>query len=430
MIDAMRRFVLAGWRDANWLRTDSRVESLRGRADFQEIVAAVDDLTAAEETVGNPAATPAEKVAARRKVLALLEGQARPLPPSRLTRRTLAQARQELGRGLLEAGQEEEARAAFDEAMAERRQLIEEASTDKTLRIALNQSEIATGDLLAASGRLKEAVAAWEKGVVALEADLKANPIHIPLQVATSTELVHVAREEGKVGLFDESLGHFRRAFAIQAFADDFLSWYEFGTLLLEAGARAEYDALTVRAPARLDTLPDDPFRNVARMILLVPDPAPQRVEALKQAIKRDPTASDRWAHWIRGMAWIRLGQPEKGLALLKSQDPVYRWTALALAHHQFGHREEAERDIAKADRTANHLMQRILASDSLKVDDWWQDWCLRRILRREAHRAIEGKPLPEAPYDRLHHARMLVALGRDRGSRGRVRGGGRVATG
>lgn len=56
--------------------------------------------------------------------------------------------------------------------------------------------------------------------------------------------------------------------------------------------------------------------------------------------------------------------------------------------------------------------MKGILASDSNRLTTWWDDWCLSRVLRREAHQAIEGQPLADSPYDRLHHARVLDALG------------------
>ena len=41
-----------------------------------------------------------------------------------------------------------------------------------------------------------------------------------------------------------------------------------------------------------------------------------------------------------------------------------------------------------------------------------WPDWVYFRLVRREAHLTIEGKPLPDSPYDRLFRGRVLYAFG------------------
>ena len=52
------------------------------------------------------------------------------------------------------------------------------------------------------------------------------------------------------------------------------------------------------------------------------------------------------------------------------------------------------------------------VVADVLKIPDPnWQDWLLFRVLRREAHQAIHGKPMPESPYDRLFRGRLLYTL-------------------
>ncbi len=93
VVNALRKHVLAGWRDSNWMRTDPRTEPLRIRPDFNEVLARIDELTSADAATWNPAASLEEKASTRRIVLTALEAVAAPLPPSRFNRRSLARAR-------------------------------------------------------------------------------------------------------------------------------------------------------------------------------------------------------------------------------------------------------------------------------------------------------------------------------------------------
>ena len=164
------------------MRTDPRTEPLRERADFKELLARMDELGPADAAVRKPGATPREKLALVGRSSRHSRPWLDPCLAARFVRRNLAQARQDLAQALLDAGQVEEARAAFDEALAERQALLAEAPTDEALRIDLVQSRFSAGDLLAAAGRLREAVAAWGKGLAALEAELRENPNSLPLQ--------------------------------------------------------------------------------------------------------------------------------------------------------------------------------------------------------------------------------------------------------
>ena len=61
-VNALRRFAIAGWRDPNWMRTDPRTEPLRQRADFKELLAAMEQMSEADATARNTSATPQEKL--------------------------------------------------------------------------------------------------------------------------------------------------------------------------------------------------------------------------------------------------------------------------------------------------------------------------------------------------------------------------------
>lgn len=346
-VNRLRQHVLAGWRDPNWMRTDPRTKPLRQRADFQELLARMDELGPANATAKNAMATPDDKLAARRKILTALEALAGPLPVARFIRRNLAQTRQDLAQALLDAGQVEEARKAFDLALAVRQKLVEEAPTNEPLRTDLVQSQVSTGDLLAAAGRLKEAGAAWEKGLTALEADLKANPNSFPLQAALSEQLAHVAYEYGRVGLFPETLRYYRRAFEAPD-AVDFWRWYQYAVLLVETGAKADYQSLADRGTVHASLAGAFP-ENLYRVLLVTPAPTPSRSNALMHVAEHVRPSDTRWDKWIRGFARVRLGEVKKGLALLEEvQDPSLKWPAVALAQYQLGDRESARQASAR----------------------------------------------------------------------------------
>src|SRR6202043_3506947 len=127
-------------------------EPLRQRADFKELLARMDELGPADAKARLTTATAEEKLAARQKILTTLEGLAGPPPHARFVRRNLAHSRQDWAQALLEAGQVDKARLAFDEALAARQQLVQEAPANEQLRADLAQSQSAAGDLFAAAG--------------------------------------------------------------------------------------------------------------------------------------------------------------------------------------------------------------------------------------------------------------------------------------
>src|SRR5262249_12840148 len=97
---------------------------------------------------------------------------------------------------------------------------------------------------------------------------------------------------------------------------------------------------------------------------------------------------------------------------LEKVKEPMQRLPALALALHQLGRTDAARAALRKADEAADLLLHGSLLADTLRVPGrFWDEWLFFHILRREAHQAIHGKPMPESAYDRLSRGRLLSAL-------------------
>lgn len=412
-VNALRQHALAGWRDPKWMRTDSRTAPLRERADFKELLAQVDQLALAEASARTLIASPEEKRVAREKVLTALATLAGPAQAARFVRRNLAQARQDLAQALLESGHEDEARLAFDEALLARQRLVEEAPSNEQLRADLAQSQSATGDLFAAAGKLADAVTTWDKALTTLEGGLKTNPNSIAFQTALMQRVLHVADQCGKVGLWDKATKHYRRAFEIQA-PTEFLHWYFYSGALLEVQDAAGHRALVEQVAPQVAANKGLALLHLGRIILLMPDAGTRYSDALKQLAQGITYKERDWPAWCQGMAFVRLGQADKGLSLLSTvKDPLQKLPAQALALHQLGKKAAAADALHQADLIAEQRLRDSLPLEKLKVPDaWWSDWLAFRALRREAHQAIHAKSLPDSAYERLFKGRVLMALG------------------
>ncbi len=412
-VATMRNYILTGWRDSRWMKTNPAAAPLKERTDFRELIARVEALMKAEQVAKNAQSSPAEKLIARQECLAVLETLAAPESTARHVRRALAQARQDLAQALLDAGRALDARLAFDEALALRQSLVEESPSSEQLLADLAESQSAVGDLFAAAGKLTDAKRSWEKAVATLDDGLKKNPNSIPSRTARAARLTHITDQYGQLGLWDLALKHDRLAFGGQPPAR-FDTWYEFGVLLAAAGRSSELQSLASRAvvPLRLEKA-DREFLHLSRIFLLSPEIASSHPEALRQVIERVKYNERDWPSWCQGFAHVRLGQAAKGLPLLeKVKEPVQKLPALAIALLQLGKAQAAREALEQADAAADALLRDSLAADVLRIPDpWWQDWLLFRVLRREAHQAIHGKPMPESPYDRLFQGRLLFAL-------------------
>jgi serine/threonine protein kinase/tetratricopeptide (TPR) repeat protein len=409
---ALRRYVLAGFRDENWLRTNLATEPLRERADFQEVLARTSELAAADAVARNATASGEERLTARQKSLATLERLAEPLGSARFARRLLAQARQELAKALLEVGRVDEARQAFATALTALQQLVQEAPANEQLRADLAKSQSAAGDLLAAAGKLGDAAQTWDKALATLQDGLRGNPNSIPYQTALADLLVHVADQYGKTGLWEQAADHFRRAFKVQ---EPTFATYYFAMALLQTGDDETLRALTDKVAARLD--PANRLSEVidGPILLIGPDAATRYPDAVQRLTKMTSIPMQDETLWCQGLAHLRLGEDEKAIQVLtRIRQPFRKLPALALALQRCGKTKEARTALLQADRLAEGLLRNQLAADALRIPTaLWADWALCRKLRQEAHQAILGDALPASPLEHLFHARVLWALDR-----------------
>jgi tetratricopeptide (TPR) repeat protein len=151
---------------------------------------------------------------------------------------------------------------------------------------------------------------------------------------------------------------------------------------------------------------------HFARIILLAPDAAERYASAVPRGADVNYRERD-WPEWCRAMTALRLGQPEKALPLLDHVvDPLQELPVKALVLHHLGRRAAAAEALAQSDQLVEKRLREGLGLEKLKIPDkWWADWLAVRVLRREAHLAIHGKPLPDSPYERLFRGRVFHAL-------------------
>ena len=234
-IDSIRQCILAGWRNPGFLRTAPSTEALRlaGR------------LEGSHGDHGRAGTSRCDDQAcgrdARRKAFRSQDDSEEPRNGCRVAAAFAFRAPQSgagaaiLAQALLEAGEAEQARLAFDDALLSLQRLVQESPANEQLRADLAQSQSAAGDLFAAAGKLAEAEKIWNKALATLEDGLKANPNSIPFQTALSERLIHIAGQEGTFGLSDVAARLYRRAVEIQN-PSDAINWNFIALVAAEAG--------------------------------------------------------------------------------------------------------------------------------------------------------------------------------------------------
>jgi WD40 repeat protein/serine/threonine protein kinase/tetratricopeptide (TPR) repeat protein len=99
------------------------------------------------------------------------------------------------------------------------------------------------------------------------------------------------------------------------------------------------------------------------------------------------------WSAQNLGMALYRAEKFDEALPHLEEATKLaewyIHWPALAMAHHQLGHADEARQWLDKANDYYRHVVE--TSSEPLKVtkDVHWQDWAYFELLRREANALI-----------------------------------------
>ncbi|MFO0871916.1 MAG: hypothetical protein U0935_23570 [Pirellulales bacterium] len=391
----------------------STLDSLEQRPDMRELLGHLRDLQATQSVLKSTTANNEGQLTALRQLLTVIRALSAPFSTSRLARRARARCQQDLARAMLEAGRLEEARTVLNDALAAREQLVQEWSTDQELRLDLAEAQLAAGDHFTRAGSLTEATRMWDQALATLEAGLQRDPNHLARRAKLASHLLHVSDQYGKLGQWHTALRLYRRSFTLQPSTTSW-HWYFLAMLLLECEETAEFTNLAERVIPRLASDKGNDLLQVARVFFLSPELSARHPALVRRVSEQFEWRDRDWKEWGPGMAAVRLGEPQQALArMAKVSEPLQRLPVEALALHQLGRQAEAADTLHRADQLAEQRLRDTLTVDKLSIPDpWWSDWLMFRQLRREAHRTIHGRPLPESPYDHLFAGRILMALG------------------
>jgi len=213
--------------------------------------------------------------------------------------------------------------------------------------------------------------------------------LHLSPLIAANPKQTSLYARRGKalaeLGRWQQAESDFREIIAQNPKNDD--AWFNCALLRLHAGDIAAYHTVCQKALEVFPPIPNVLVTNeLAWMCVLGPDcgVAPAKFVALAERnIKREPTAN----HFnTLGAALCRAGNYEQAIQnldrsidLQEGKGVVDDWLFLALAHHHVGHRDLAQKWLAKAVQFLNAL-----ASDAGGRLPLWNERLSWQLFRRE----------------------------------------------
>jgi tetratricopeptide (TPR) repeat protein len=419
-LGALRQAVAAGYQDVEEIKASEDLACLRGRSDFKELVARLEEAARADALVKAATGQAAERLKAQQEALRIRQKLAGEDPGSRRARADLAASLQAIGLIRVDLGQTEEAAQSLAEALEVRKALVRQAPQDVGYRADLAATCLALGDLEWNAQRLPQAGRQWHNGLELLEAAAREEPHdqQLPTRLAGSERAV--GNSYAGIGLWDEAARHYAKAFERQPFIDQDECYYH-GLLRLLVGDAEGYRRACANMVERFGHTGDQ--SRVARACALAPNAGvdPRRVVAMAA---KDLAAHLKDAYFLNtlGLAHYRAGQYEQALARfnqVNEVDPNWppNWPLLAMAHHRLGHVEEARRWLNRADQGHEAAAREALAGTALELripsaGTHWQHWAYFRLFRQEAKGLIAEAAPKEDPWAGLLQARAHAKLG------------------
>ncbi len=419
-IEALRRAVAAGYKNAEWMRISDELGVLRDRDDFRAILARAGesrsstsrpDVAAQEMTPGGPAAP--------RDPARLADGRTAPVRDSRTGQADRATSQHAIGIVQLELGQLDEAKSTLDQARALREALVRDHPEEVRYLVDLAATRVALARIHWKAGRLAAAVRSWDEIRYDLASAHRNHPHDPVIAEQWAQAEASIGQSYAERALWAEALDAFTRAVqrgmkdrqvatrqasllavsgdrdGLKSLCNRMLDDYGRTTEFLFAGALARWCALvpgSVPDPGRLVSLAEQAVAAGHR--------GPERLFRLSLAEYR----AGRYEQAVRRARESLGGLPAGGDGPLAAIDAA----VLAMAHHQLGQSDEARRRLEEIARIDWRAVERWPDPQA-----WWQrsDFL---VLKREATELLTGKPLAEDPwlhrrrgeaYDQLGHA-------------------------
>ena len=428
-VDALERAIQAGFSDLVLLQIDQDLDALRGRKDFTELLANLDDtqksqqVAKAEQERGARfaelakaaagGATP-ESLQAGQALLAIQQSLAGEKPD--LARRAdVAATQHTIGLIQLSLGQLEESGKSLAQAEATRQDLVTAEPNKLAYQADLAATRLALGDLDWKANRLAGGAARWREALAMLEAIVRAEPDNNRFLSQFAATQAAVGAAYGEIGLWQEAAHHYGKAFAAQPSGNSY-DWVPVGYLSLLAGDRESFRRVCLQALERSKGNVDKRLiSDLVGCISLSPEgliESGRLVEMAKQVLAVEPTAG--WRRYRVALAQYRAGQDQEALQTLEGFTGFSEsWPVAAMIYHRLGQTNRARQELDKSDRQYERVLQQTLATDSLRFASYsWIHWLLVENLRREAHALLDGRPLEAGPLEHLLLARAYARVG------------------
>ncbi len=422
-MDSLRRSIEMGAENAEKMRTHEDLAILRGRADFQSLVARKQ---AAEEAAAlakrGESGTGAEKLKAGQEALAARAKLALEDPRSRRHRADMAASQHAIGQVLTDLGRLDEAVKTLKEALASREALVKDESKDVRYQLDVGWTRLALGKVHWKALRFDQAHREWMSGLRAMEAALRDELDDSPARNELDAAWIDVADKLLRLELWEEAGALLDRAFrrnpaSLTPF--DGHSWHIQAMLRHQAGDSAGYRASCTEFFKQFKNA-ENKF-NLYRACWSGPN-ALDDLKVLVPMVDADFARhrTDPWYILHAVMVHARAGDYAKALEIFQGGPPSFRESPsyaahLALILHHLGRDDEARRSLSKSDQKFERAF-RGMASEPLRssLEDSIAVVVLEESIRREVHAELDGKPLADDPYFLLSRARVLGRMGRE----------------
>jgi serine/threonine protein kinase len=423
-IDALRQSIEVVSQTAEHMLADDDLAILRGRADFQGLVArqkSNEDAAARSPREGS--GTPEEKLEAQQEALVAQAKKASEEARGRRHRADLAASQHAVGLVLADLGRFEEGEKTLKEALDARLGLAQEQPDNVRYPLDVGWSRLALAAIPWKALRLDQADREWNAGLSAMEAALRAQPDDSPLQSELDNARTDVADKLLRLGLWEEAgenLDRVNRRNPRSLAQADGYPWHLHALLRLLAGDLTGFRASCAEffREFRAKDNKSNLYRACLAGVEALPDPDLKFLaETAEKDLGRNP--KNNWFLVFAAMTRARAGDHRRALELLDQTRPEYSPAtnlagARAIILHHLGRGDEARKALADAEldleKTYRGVLSGVLPMSITDVETLM----LRELLRREAHALIDGKPAPDDPYCLLVRARVLGHRGRD----------------
>jgi serine/threonine protein kinase/predicted Zn-dependent protease len=450
-IEALRGAIAAGFKDVTSLRTSADLAAVRDRPDFQDLVAKLEttlkaeaDVKAAQQAATRRRAMEQEEADranavaenARRAELQRLEADREALadrqqraaddPGNRAHRADLAANRHAVALIHVDQGRSDEALRALGEALSLREALVADDPQDARSRLDLASTLLDLARLHWKDRRSADGFLAARRGLDQMERAHRTKPDDTTIRARLADSQWEVGDRFCAIGLFHDAAGHLNRSFEVRP-SNDAFKWSMLGLVRLYLDDVAGYRDLCSRMQAQFDS-------NLVEVVLtcnLGPDAVPDLDDIVCRAERAagawPSTSPPFWKARNLALSLCRAGRIEEALRASRDVDtanPLLNRVDLALIEHAAGKADSARDRLRDLERRLDRMWVRSLgtADPMLPLSINWIELVRFLILRREAHRKIEGSDSFDDPWWHLHLSRVYSRLGERERAEGEFR--------